>query len=111
MSELQLQSACFQWVWNHYPATRFCLFHVPNGASRNKIEATQLKASGVVKGVHDLLFYWKGQLYCFELKVGNNQQSPEQIAWGAAMMAQGAICKEVRDILTFKEIFLSIIEK
>lgn len=110
MSEIQLQSACFQWAWNNYPRTRMCLFHVPNGSRRSKIEAMQLKASGVVAGVHDLLFYHKRQLYCFEMKVGSNRQTPEQIAFGAAMMAQGAILYEVRDVQTFQTIFKSIVE-
>src|SRR4051812_48799971 len=77
-SEIQLQAKCFQWAWNTYPETRRCLAHVPNGSSRNKIEAVQLKASGVVAGVHDLFFYWKKQLYWFELKVDRNKQSAEQ---------------------------------
>jgi hypothetical protein len=110
VSELQLQSQCFQWAWNNYPDTRRCLFHVPNGSSRNKIEATQLKASGVVAGVHDLLFQWDGQLFCFELKVGANKQSAEQIAFGKAMEAQGAICYEIRSLEQFQEIFKAIIQ-
>lgn len=111
MTELQLQTLVFQWVWNQFPATRRLLVHVPNGGYRNKSEAMQMKASGVVKGVHDLLFYWKGQLYWFELKVGSNQQTPEQTAFGQAMIAQGAICHEIRDFDTFKHLFLKIIER
>lgn len=110
-SELQLQAACFQWAFNTYPQTRKLLAHVPNGSSRNKIEAMQLKASGVVAGVHDLFFYWERQLYWFELKVGCNKQSPEQVAFGEAMKKQGAVCYEVRDEETFKQLFESIINK
>lgn len=110
LSELQLQSACFQWAWNTYPRTRMLLFHIPNGGSRNRIEATQLKSAGVVSGVHDLLFYWKGQLYWFELKVGTNKQSPQQIAFGATMLAQGAILHEIRSFEQFQEIFKQIVE-
>jgi hypothetical protein len=109
ISEIQLQAKCFQWAWNTYPKTRKLLAHVPNGGSRNKIEATQLKASGVVEGVHDLFFYWKGQLYWFELKVGKNKQSPAQIEFGQAMQAQGAICHEVRTLEQFQDLFKSII--
>ena len=89
LSEIQLQAACFQWAW---------------------IDAMQLKASGVVAGVHDMPFYWQRQLYLFEFKVGTNRQTPEQIAFGAAMMAQGAILYEVRDVQTFQTIFKSIVE-
>jgi hypothetical protein len=109
MTEIQLQSTCFQWAWNTYPDTRRLLAHVPNGSSRNKIEAMQLKSSGVVPGVHDLFFYWKGQLYWFELKVGTNKQSPEQTLFGKAMTAQGAICHEIRTVEHFQTLFKSII--
>lgn len=105
-SEIQLQAQCFQWAWNNYPETRRCLAAVPNGGSRNKIEAMQLKASGVLAGVHDLFFYWKGQLYWFELKVGENKQTKEQIEFGKAMTAQGAVCVEIRSFGQFQEEFL-----
>ena len=109
MTEIQLQAQCFQYAWNEHPETRRLLAHVPNGSSRNKIEAMQLKASGVLAGVHDLFFYWKGQLYWFELKVGSNRQSPEQVAFGEAMKAQGAVCYEVRSFEQFQSIFTQII--
>src|SRR5438552_955264 len=81
-TEIQLQTSCFQWAWNEHPRTRRLIAHVPNGSSRNKIEAMQLKASGVVPGVHDLFFFWNRQLYWFEMKVGSNKQSDAQIAFG-----------------------------
>lgn len=109
MTEIQLQTLCFQWSWNTYPETRRCLLHVPNGGYRNKREAMEMKASGVVAGVHDLLFFWDHQLYWFELKVGSNKQSPDQIAFAHAMRAQGAICHEIRDADTFKHLFIKII--
>lgn len=110
LSEIQLQSACFQWAWNTYPETRRLLFHIPNGGSRNRIEASQLKAAGVLAGVHDLLFFWKNQLYWFELKVGVNRQSPEQIAFGKAMTSQGAQCHEIRTVDQFQSVFKSIVQ-
>lgn len=109
-SEIQLQAKCFQWAWNTYPQTRRLLAHVPNGGGRDAREGMQLKASGVIPGVHDLFFFWKGQLYWFELKIGRNTQSDAQLDFGAAMMAQGAICYEVRDLETFKTLFTQIIE-
>lgn len=109
-SEIQLQAECFQWAWNTFPTTRRLLAHVPNGGTRNKAEAAQLKASGVIAGVHDLFFYWQNQLYWFELKVGSNQQSPAQRDFGSAMVQQGAVCYEVRSFGQFQEIFKSIIQ-
>jgi hypothetical protein len=46
--------ALMQWVSAvHIEALRKWLFHIPNGGSRNIIEATKLKAEGVKKGVSD----------------------------------------------------------
>lgn len=109
ISETQLQSKCFQWAWNTYPDTRRLLAHVPNGGARNAREGVTLKASGVVAGVHDMFFYWKKQLYWFELKVGKNQLSPEQEAFAEAMVSHGAECYEIRSFEQFQTIFLKII--
>lgn len=67
-AEIKLQARCFQHTWNMHPETRYCIFHVPNGGLRSKVEAMQLKASGVVAGIPDILFIWKGKLYAFEFK-------------------------------------------
>lgn len=111
MTELQLQTLVFQWAYNQHPQTRRCFFHIPNGGYRSKREAMELKASGVIAGVYDMIFVWKGKVYFFELKVGSNQQSPAQLAFGQAMAAQGAICHEIRDFDTFKHLFLKIIQE
>lgn len=42
------------WSWAQYhPIAKRRMFHVPNGGSRNVIEATNLKAQGTVKGIPD----------------------------------------------------------
>src|SRR5690348_1860369 len=88
-SELQLQSACFQWAWNTHPETRRLLAHIPNGSSRNKVEAVQLKASGVVAGWPDLMLVWKGRVHAFELKLPHGTVSPEQREIHRLFAAQG----------------------
>ena len=81
MSESKLQSQCFQYAWNTYPASRLMLFHVPNGGRRSKIEAMQFKAMGVIPGVADMIFIHKGKVYAFEFKTGTGIQSPAQKEW------------------------------
>ena len=78
MTEDQFQAGLFQWAYNTYPQIRKLLFHVPNGGKRNRREANKMKAMGVTAGIPDLVLYWKGQLYGFELKVGNNSTSDNQ---------------------------------
>ena len=50
------QTALFRWAAysaGKYPELR-CLYHVPNGGSRNPIEAHNLKLQGVQPGVPDI---------------------------------------------------------
>ena len=51
MSEAQEQAAVIQWC----DIRRIPVFHVPNGGSRDKREAANLKRQGVRAGVPDLV--------------------------------------------------------
>lgn len=53
-TEARIQSECYTWFWNNFPQYRRLLFHIPNGGKRTKIEASRLKAMGVLPGVPDL---------------------------------------------------------
>ena len=56
MTEFQHQYTLMQWslaVRQKYPELRL-LHHVPNGGSRDKVEAVNLKRAGVKPGVPDL---------------------------------------------------------
>jgi len=79
MSEIQLQAKIFQYYWNTQPKTRGLIFHVPNGGKRSMIEATQLKASGVIPGIPDLMVLNDGKAYGIELKTEIGKLRPEQI--------------------------------
>ena len=54
--EAEEQSMLFNWAdWKSYKYPELQLmYHVPNGGSRNKIEAARLKAQGVKPGVPDI---------------------------------------------------------
>jgi hypothetical protein len=78
MTEIQLQASIFQHAWNHYPSTRGLFFHVPNGGSRNAIEGMQLKASGVVAGIPDMILIHHGCAYGFEIKTPSGSVSSVQ---------------------------------
>lgn len=77
-SEIQIQAEAYQWLHNTHPETRGLCFHVPNGGSRNAIEGMQLKASGVVAGIPDIIFLWEGKAYGFEFKTASGHVSPIQ---------------------------------
>lgn len=110
MNEDQLQATCFQWAWNNYPHLRRTFWAVPNGGFRNKREASKLKATGVVKGVHDIHLLHDGQFFTFELKVGDNTLSTDQQEFQIAITKQGGICFEIRTEKEFKELFASIVD-
>lgn len=64
--EHQIQVGLFDWKQlqqNKYPALRN-LFAIPNGGSRNGIEASNLKAEGVCAGVPDTLLAYPSDGFC-----------------------------------------------
>lgn len=55
------------------------IFHIPNGGSRNALEASNLKTQGVLAGVPDLcLVLPKGDIFWIEMKADDGRTSPFQ---------------------------------
>ena len=76
-----LQTACITWFDYQYPHLSKLLFAVPNGGSRHKIEAKNLKKQGVRAGVSDMILLVPGidsQFLCLEFKTTIGKQSKEQ---------------------------------
>lgn len=66
-----------------YKDLRF-IYHCPNGGSRNKTEANNLKRQGVKAGVPDLFLpVGRGGYFglYIEMKWGKNQPTKNQIKW------------------------------
>ena len=81
------QIKLFRWVdlvsKNYYPELRL-LYHVPNGGSRNELEAVNLKKQGVRSGVPDLcLPVARGGYHglYIEMKYGKNKPTEKQLEW------------------------------
>jgi hypothetical protein len=70
------------------PDLFFCA--IPNGGKRNLIEAVNLKRSGVVAGVPDLLLVADGRVSFLELKQPRGRLSPVQAAAHAQLRRAGA---------------------
>lgn len=104
-SEDQLQSECFQWHWNNFPAERGQLFHV-NQKSRNAIEGNRMKAMGVVPGVSDMILLRPGDIIFIEMKTETGVQSAEQKKFEALVTGLGFKYIIVRSLLSFQKIFL-----
>ena len=88
------QEALFRWA--NFARDRLpeleLLHHIPNGGSRNKLEAANLKRQGVKAGVPDLcLPVARGNqhgLY-IEMKAGKNKPTEKQEEWISALRGQG----------------------
>lgn len=69
------------------------MFAIPNGGERNVIVATKLKATGVKKGVSDIMFplarHGMHGLFLEMKKAKGGKESPEQAKFGAAVLANG----------------------
>jgi len=87
-SELKIQAKACQFIWNKYPQTRYCLYHVANEAKRSPVEWGMLKAAGFINGIQDMHFVWSGNTYRIEMKTETGIISDDQKIVHAAHMTQ-----------------------
>jgi len=101
--ESQLQSECVKWFRYQYPTE--IIYAIPNGGSRNIIEAVNFKKQGTLKGVPDLCIIKGNSHYngCYiEMKVGANKMSLSQSEMALKIAAKGYLVLLVYDFDTFK---------
>lgn len=105
-AEDQLQISCVTWFDYQYHAISWALFHVPNGGTRNAIEAAKFKAMGVRAGVPDLLLLIARGGYHYlamELKCGKNRQTENQRKYQEHVETHGGKYVVIRSIDEFIE--------
>ena len=119
--EDKLQQACVTWFRLQYPD--ITIFSIPNGGSRNAIEAAKLKRTGTLAGVADWFvmkasrvnhvdvteegkyFDYDDYNGCFiELKVGKNGQTDAQREFASKAMSAGYFYQVCRSFDEFKEV-------
>lgn len=112
--EDKLQQACVTWFRLQYP--NITIFSIPNGGSRNAIEAAKLKRTGALAGVADLFVMKSKHSYYFdsggyikyglfiELKVGKNSQTDAQREFASKAMSAGYFYQVCRSFDEFKEV-------
>lgn len=89
MTETQLQAKVFQHCNNMYRHLCY-VFAVPNGGTRNPVEAMTMKATGTRAGVSDLIFLFpEGRSVFMELKTETGKQSDAQIAFEKRVIELG----------------------
>lgn len=116
LSHNRLQQKCWQHLWNEYPESRYCAWHTKNESIPHKgetkkeyvIRRSQDKAVGLLPGVWDIVFYRKGILYIFDIKVGKDTLSDEQLRFEKCILEQGGKSFIVESLETFSNICTSI---
>lgn len=108
--EHKLQSQCFIWHWNEHPEERGRLFSTFQEAS-SRIEGTQKKALGLVRGVSDFIYVnSEGRMIGIELKEKGTRHDTnhlrEQAEWLLSVPFKGWFCDSLQmfqDIISGKD--------
>lgn len=91
-SEATEQEAVVEWCFHN----RILIFAIPNGGSRNKLEAANLKRQGVKAGVPDLCVpVARGGYHglFIEMKYGKNKTTTSQDEWLETLNREGYLAK------------------
>lgn len=115
-TEAEEQTALFQWaaLKEHTCPPLKMMYAVPNGGSRHRKEAMNLKLQGLKAGVPDIcLAYPSGGYHglYIELKVGKNKPSDKQKEWLSNLSAAGymtAVCYGWMEAKRIIEIYLKL---
>lgn len=101
-----LQQKCVIWFKNNYQIHgKGLIFSVPNGGSRNVVEAKNLKATGLMPGVSDLIVLIDNKVLFIELKTKKGIQSEKQKEFENKVKALNQNYHLIRDFEGFKSIF------
>lgn len=103
--ESQIQRQMVAWFRLQYP--KFIIAAVPNGGFRNKLEASIMKAEGVLAGFSDLIIIADGNVLFVEVKTAKGYQSDLQKEFQANVERMGfqySVCRSLQDFqLTFEK--------
>lgn len=110
MTEDKLQQNCFIWFNNQYCLNyhnpKCVIFSVPNGGSRNLLEAKRLKATGLKAGVSDLIVLMPERCIFIEMKTEKGYQSDKQKEFEQSVKDLGFEYHLIRSFEQFQNLFL-----
>jgi len=105
MTESQLQQKMIIWFKNEYQIKgKGLIFAVPNGGSRNILEAKNLKLTGQMAGVSDLIVLLNNKCIFIEVKVEKGIQSEVQKVFENKVSLLGFEYYLVRSLEEFKNV-------
>ncbi len=96
--ESNIQRGCVEWFRLAYP--EYVIFSIPNGGSRNKLEASNLKKEGALAGASDLVIVAERAVLFVEMKApkGRQQESQRQFQEKVERLGhQYIICRGVSE--------------
>ena len=106
MTEDQLQQSLVIWFKNNYQMHgKGLIFSVPNGGSRNLLEAKKLKQTGAMAGVSDLIVLLNGKCLFVELKAEKGIQSEVQKIFEERVKNLNFDYFIIRSLEEFKKLF------
>lgn len=98
-----LQQKIIIWYKNEYQRHgKGLIFAIPNGGSRNIIEAKKLKSTGMMAGVSDLIILHNGKTLFCELKIEKGIQSEKQKEFETKVSNLGFEYKIIRSLQEFE---------
>lgn len=98
--ESEIQQSCIRWFRYSYP--RYLVFSVPNGGSRNVIEAANLKKEGALAGVSDLVVVADRKVLFVEMKTRKGRQQESQKDFQHRVEVLGhryVVCRSLDDFM------------
>lgn len=119
-SEAREQATVIEWaniMSNTYPCLKL-LFHIPNGGSRNVVEAVNLKRQGVKAGVPDLFLPYPAKVgennfpgLFIEMKTKKGKPTDKQKQWLEHLTQNGyytAICHSADEAINTIKHYLGV---
>lgn len=114
LSEDKIQQDIFMWFNNNYCLRhhnpRCIIFSVPNGGTRNKVEAIKLKSTGMKAGVSDLIVILPNHVLFVEVKTETGRQSDKQIEFEKTITDLGYKYVLVRSLEEFKTVMIAFLK-
>lgn len=98
--EEDIQSSCVTWFRLTYP--QYVIFACPNGGSRNRLEAINMKRSGVLAGVSDLIIIAKRAVLFVKMKTKTGRQRENQKTFQSNIERLGFEYKICRSLSSFQ---------